>query len=79
MLNWRLCSVVRASEFKSEDPGFDTLPGQSEGQFFCPSESTLVQNCVCLTPTHPSPPPRVYGTHPISRTLKIPYPSVVKE
>ena len=38
-------SVVRASEFRSEDSGFDPLVGQSEGQFFCPSESTLVQMC----------------------------------
>ena len=45
----------RASEFKSEDPGFDPLAGQGEGQFFCPSESTLVQTYLCLNP------PRVYG------------------
>ena len=25
-------------KFKSEDPGFDLLVGQGEGQFFCPSE-----------------------------------------
>ena len=35
--------VVIESEFKSEDPGFDPLAGQGQGQFFCPSESTLVQ------------------------------------
>ena len=28
-------SVVRESEFKSEDPGFDPLAGQVKGQFFC--------------------------------------------
>ena len=32
---------VRVSEFQSEDPGFDPLTGQGEGQFFCPSESTM--------------------------------------
>ena len=51
-------SVVRASEFKSEDLGFDPLAGQVEGQFFYPSESSLVQTCLCLTPL------RVYGAHP---------------
>ena len=34
-------SVIRELEFKSEDPGFDTLAGQGENQVFCPSESTL--------------------------------------
>ena len=43
--------MVRESEFKSEDPGFEPLAGQGEGQFiFCLSESTLVQTCLCLTP-----------------------------
>ena len=51
-------SVVKASELKSEDPRFDPLAGQGEEQFVCPSESTLVQTCLCLTPL------RVYGTHP---------------
>ena len=51
-------SVVRDLEFKSEDPGFDPLVGQGKGQFLCPSESTLAQTCLCLTPLH------VYGTHP---------------
>ena len=51
-------SVVFASEFKSEDPEFDLLAGQGEGQFFCPSESTLVQIRLCLTPL------RDYRTHP---------------
>ena len=37
---------------------FDRLAGQGERQFFCPSESTLVQTCLCLTPLH------VYGTLP---------------
>ena len=39
-------SVVRASEFKSEDPGYNPLTGQGEGQFFYPSESTLVETCL---------------------------------
>ena len=44
-------SVIRATEFKSEDPGVDPLAGRSEGQlgFFSLSESTLVQTCLCLT------------------------------
>ena len=67
-------SVVSASEFNSEDPGFDPLVGQGEGQFFYPSESIVVQTCLC-------PPLRVqYGTHPkFVRMLKIPYPSVAKK
>ena len=67
-------SVVKASEFESEDPGFDRLAGQCKRQFFCPSESTVVLTCLCLTPL------RVYGTHPkCVHTLKIAYLSVVKE
>ena len=38
-------SVVRESEFKSEDPGLDPPAGQGEKQLFCPSKSTLVQTC----------------------------------
>ena len=34
-------SVVRELEIKPEDPGFDRLAGQGEGQLVCPSESTL--------------------------------------
>ena len=41
-------SVVRASEFESEDPGFDPLAGQGDTQFLCPSESTLVPTCFYL-------------------------------
>ena len=33
------------------------LVGQGESKFFCPSESTHMQTCLCLTPL------RVYGTH----------------
>ena len=32
--------------------------GQGELQFFCPSEATLVQTCLCLTPL------LVYDTNP---------------
>ena len=52
-------SVVSASEFKFEDPGFDPPTGQCEAQFSGPSESTLVQTCACLTPL------RVYIRHAI--------------
>ena len=50
-------SVVTAWEFKSVEPaGFDPLG--EPGQFFCPSESTLVpETCLCLTPL------AVYSTH----------------
>ena len=48
--------MVRESELKSEDPGFDPLVGQGEEQFLCPAESPLVQTCLCLTPLC------VYGT-----------------
>ena len=67
-------SVVSESEFKPEDPGFDPLAGQGDIRFFCPSESTLVQTCLCLTP-----PPSVWHAPTYLRTLKIPYPSVMKE
>ena len=50
-------SVVRASELKSKAPGFYPLAGQGHPQFFCPSESTLMQPCLCLIPL------RVYDTH----------------
>ena len=43
--------MVRESDFKSEDRGFDPLAKQGEEQFFCPSESNLVQTRLCLTPT----------------------------
>ena len=64
---------LRASEVKSEDPGFDPLAAQGEHgeQFFYPSVSTLVQTCLRLTPLH------VCGTHPNVCMLKIPYPSVL--
>ena len=46
-------------EFKSEDHpmGSTSIVGQGEEQFFCPSESTLVQTRLCLTPL------RVHGMH----------------
>ena len=68
-------SVVRASEIRYEDPGFDPLVGQAGGQCFCSSESSLVQSCLCLTLLL-----LVYGTHPhFVRMLMILYPSVEKE
>ena len=33
--DWGPSSVVRASELKSEDPGFDPLAGQGESQLLC--------------------------------------------
>ena len=43
--------LEREFEFKPEDPGFDPLKGQGQGEgqvfFFCPSESALVQTCLC--------------------------------
>ena len=51
-------SVVRESEFKSKDPRFDPLAGQSDEQFLCLSETTLVHICLYSTPL------RVYGKHP---------------
>ena len=57
-------SVVRDSEFKSEDPGFDP-----------PLEETLL----FLPDPPPPPPPFVCTAHTkFVRTLKIPYPSVAK-
>ena len=50
-------SVVRESGFESEDPGLDPLSGQKKS-CSVPSESTLAQTSLCLTPV------RVYGTHP---------------
>ena len=47
-------SVVRESRF----PRFDPLAGQDEKQFFCPTESTHLKTCLCLTPL------REYGTAP---------------
>ena len=54
--SWRRETKIsdRASDFQSEDPGFDPLAGKGEfdsnsEQFFCPSESTLVQTCLHLT------------------------------
>ena len=68
--------MVSASEFKSEDLGFDPLAaGQDGGAVFL---SLRVNSCADLFV--PDPPLRVYSTAPkFVRTLKIPYPSVVKE
>ena len=66
--------MVKASEFIFEDPGIDPMADQGEAQFFCPSESTLVQIGLRLTP-----PSSIRHALKFVRTLKIPYPSVVKE
>ena len=66
-------SVVRASEFKPEDPRFDPLAGQGEGQFFCPPRDN---SCVDLFV--PDPHFCVRHAPKFVCTLKIPYLSVVK-
>ena len=76
--------MVRASELKSEGPGFDPVVGHRvREQFLCPSESTLVHTCLCLTPPPPPYPSTLVCTTRTHinfvRTLKIPYPAVVKE
>ena len=43
--DWGRSSVVRESEFKAEDPGFDPLAGQGELQFFL---SLRVNSCADL-------------------------------
>ena len=55
--------MVREPEFKFEEPGFEPLLEQGEGQVFCPAESTLVQTRLCRTPVC------VYGTSKFVRTL----------
>ena len=41
---------LESRKFKFEDPGFDPLARQSEGQFVLyPSESNIVEICLCLT------------------------------
>ena len=50
--------LYSASGFQSEDLGFDPPTGLGEGQFVCPSESTLVHACLFLNPL------RLYGMHP---------------
>ena len=64
---------------RSAKSGFDPLAVQGEGQLFDPSETTLVQTCLCPTPD--SPPPPSCGLHAPTfvRTLKIPYPFWRKE
>ena len=51
-------SVVKASDFKSEDPGFDPLAEQGDEQLVYLTHLTLVLTCLCLTSL------RVYHTHP---------------
>ena len=70
--------VVTALEFKAEDPGFDPQAGQCGTTVFL---SLRVNSCADLFV--PDPPPFfkicVWHTPKFVRTLKIPYPSVVKE
>ena len=67
-------SVVSEPEFKSEDPGFDPLVGQRKGQFLLPLR---VNSCADLFVS--DLPSCVRHALKLLRTLKIPYPSVVKE
>ena len=82
MAHWLECRHL------SLKTGFDRLVGQGEAQIFLyPSESTLVQTCLCQPPhTHtlplpppPPPPPMFACTARNLCTFKITYPSVVKE
>jgi hypothetical protein len=59
-------SVVRESEFKSKDPGFNPLVVQRDQQFFCPSDQ--INSCAGLFTWH---------TPKFVRMLKIPCPSVI--
>ena len=65
--------MVREPEFKSEDLGFEPLPGQGEGQFFLP----VRVNSSCADLIVPDPPSRARHAPKFVRTLKIPYPSLV--
>ena len=62
-VGYRRCRNYAPPLLLPHSPCMGSIPGQ--GQFFCPSESTLVRGIV--------------GTHPNKcvRTLKIPYASVV--
>ena len=54
----------------SEGLGFDPWWSRVRGSFFCPSESALVQTCLCLNPLS-----CVRHAPKCVRMLKIPYPS----
>ena len=69
-------SVVRVSEFKSQDPGFDPSVGLGEGHFFL---SLRVNSCADLFTVPPELPSCVQHTPTFVRMLKIPYPSVIKK
>ena len=69
-------SVVSASEYKSEDPGFDPLAERGEGPFFL---SFRINSCADWFAPEPSSSSRVLHAPKFVRVLKIPYPTVVKE
>ena len=69
----RHSSVVRTLEFKSEDPEFDPVAGQGVGQFL----SLQVNSCADFFVS--DPPSCLWHAPKFVCTLKIPYPSVVKE
>ena len=71
----RLLNGDIAQWLESRNSNLQTLAGQGQGQVLCFSESTLVQSCLCLT----RPPSCARHEPKFVRTLKIPYPSVVKE
>ena len=68
--------MVRESEFKSEDPGFDPLAGLGNKQV-CFLSLRVKLSCADLFVSHP--PSCVRHAPKFVRTLKILYPSVVKE
>ena len=73
----------RASEFKSEDLGFDPLAGQGGTVSFSVLPSQLLCRLVCVCFPPPPPPPSspscVRPAPKFVRTLKIQYSSVVKQ
>ena len=62
-------SVVKALQFYSKDPGFQSLAGQSEGQFFSvPRVNSCADLFVSDPPTTPPPTPPPKGTKALSDT-----------
>ena len=63
-------------QVKSDDSGFDPLAGQGEGQcVWCVPPSQVFLTQTLFVPETPS---RVGHAPKFVRTLKIPYPSIVK-